>query len=529
MKSTRRFVIDAAQEWREAAAFLATSAAYGQSDPVEVIDTSISRVFLSGVHAYKIKKPIKLGFLDFSSPGLRETDCRREVALNRRTAPAIYLGVVAITREADGTLALDGTGMAVEWAVKMRRFDNAALLDQKAVDGTLTSELIAKLARNIAAFHTAIPPEPDAGGAEIFRRNLLGNDAEYRNFAGDIFPVAVINALRDASLAALDAHAPLMNARKAAGWVRHCHGDLHLGNIFVNDGEPTPFDCITFNDAIAKIDVLYDLAFLLMDLWRRGLGALANHCLNQYVAQLAPDNANSCIEALSLLPLFLSCRAGIRAFVMARTSLSQPDNPQLITEAHNFFTLAQNFLRPAPPQLIAVSGFSGSGKSVLARALAPGIGAAPGALILRSDEIRKQLAGVPPYAPLPPAAYTPESSAQVYACILNRARIALQAGQCVIADAVYARTQERAALEGVAREIGIPFQGLWLDAPPEVLASRVGARTGDASDATVDIVCQQLLYDTGHIGWARIDAGGTPQETCANAKAFLASGPVLCA
>ena len=154
------------------------------------------------------------------------------------------------------------------------------------------------------------------------------------------------------------------------------------------------------------------------------------------------------------MPLFLSCRAGVRAFVMARTSLSQPDNAQLITEAHNFFTLAQNFLRPAPPQLMAVSGFSGSGKSVLARALAPAIGAAPGALILRSDEIRKQLAGAPLLEQLPQSAYTPESSAKVYACILKRARMALQAGHSVIADAVYARDTERAAIEAVAHAAG---------------------------------------------------------------------------
>lgn len=506
-------MIDDGPAWREAAEFLATSTAYGQSEPVEVVDTSISRVFLCGEHAYKIKKPVKLGFLDFSSLSLRETDCRREVALNRRTAPTIYLGVAAITREPEGTLALNGTGHAVEWAVKMRRFEARALLDQMARDGTLTSECIARLAHNIAAFHSAIPPEFNAGGAEIFRRTLLGNNTEYRNFSGTIFPVAGIDALHYASMAALDKHAPLLDARRAAGWVRHCHGDLHLGNIFFQDGEPTPFDCITFNDAIAKIDVLYDLAFLLMDLWRCELGALANHCLNQYVAQLAPDNANACIEALCLLPLFLSCRAGIRAFVMARTSLSQPDNAQLSEEARSFFALAQNFLSPASAQLIAVSGFSGSGKSMLARALAPGIGAAPGALILRSDEIRKQLAGIPLLEHLPKSAYTPQNSAQVYACILKRAQMALQAGHSVIADAVYARTEERAALESVAKQMGVPFQGLWLDAPPEILASRVGARKGDASDATSDIVHQQLQYDTGCIHWMRIDASGSPDET----------------
>ena len=511
--------------WLEVAAFLAAPKAHGGTDPVQVIDTSISRVFLAGAHAYKIKKPIKLGFLDFSTSALRHKDCEREVVLNHRTAPSIYLGVIAITREMDGNLALAGKGAAVEWAVRMRRFDNAALLDQMAIDGALTNELIARLARNIAAFHAAIPPEYEAGGAENYRRNLLSNDAEYRNFCGDIFLPAAIDALHDASLTALGAHEKLMNARKAAGWVRHCHGDLHLGNIFCLDGEPTPFDCITFNDEIARIDILYDLAFLLMDLWRRGSGALANHCLNQYVAHLAPDGADACIEGLSLLPLFLSCRAGIRSFVMARMSLSQPENAQLISQAHNFFTLAQNFLRPSKPQLIAVSGYSGSGKSVLARALAPAIGAPPGALILRSDEIRKQLAGAPLLEPLPRAAYTPESSAKVYACILKRARMALQAGHSVIADAVYARTEERTAIETVAQNMGAPFHGLWLEAPPQILAGRVGARSGDASDATADIVLAQLKYDTGGIGWARIDASGTPDETLGAAVKALQLEP----
>ncbi len=508
--------------WAEVASFLATPEAYGLPGPVEVINTSISMVFLAGAFAHKIKKPVKLSFLDFSTPGLRRADCEHEVELNRRTAPTIYLGAIAITREADGSLALDGKGKAVEWAVKMRRFGNESLLDQMASNGMLTQELIGKLARNIAAFHAAIPPETEAGGAENFRRNLLSNDAEYRNFSKQIFPLAAIDALRNASLAALDKLAPLLDARKAAGWVRHCHGDLHLGNIFCLDGEPTPFDCIEFSDAIAKIDVLYDLAFLLMDLWRRELGPLANHCLNQYVAHLAPDSAQACIEGLSLLPLFLSCRSGIRAFVMARTFLSQPGNAQLISEAHHFFRLAQSFLHPAPPQLIAVGGYSGSGKSVLARTLAPALGAAPGALILRSDEIRKQLAGVPLLEPLPQSAYTPESSAQVYACIRRRAKASLQAGHSVIADAVYAHAEERAVIEVLAREMAVPFQGLWLDAPPELLASRVGARRGDASDADAGIVRQQLAYDTGAMGWTRIDASGAPDETLKRARAQLA-------
>ena len=515
--------------WRRVAAFLATPGACGVTDAVQVIDTSISLVFLAGGFAYKIKKPVKLNFLDFSTREYRQTDCLRELALNRRTAPSIYLGVVAVTEAADGSLALGGPGRAVEWAVKMQRFDRDALLDHMAVHGGLTPDLIARLACNIAIFHATLAPEPEAGGAESFRRSLISNDTEYRNFADTIFSSRDICALLDASLAALDRLAPLLEQRRAAGWVRHCHGDLHLGNIFCLDGEPTPFDCIEFNDAIAKIDVLYDLAFLLMDLWRCGLGPLANHCLNEYLAHLSSSDALTCIEGLSLLPLFLSSRAGVRAFVMARTSLSQPDNVQLITEARIFFSLAHQFLHPSPPRLLAVSGFSGSGKSVLARALAPALGAAPGALILRSDEIRKQLAGVAPVTPLPGAAYTPESSAQVYASIMQRARLALCAGQCVIADAVYARDEERAAIESVASELGVPFQGVWLDAPPEILPARASARRGDPSDADAAIVRRQLEYDTGRIDWARIDAGGTVDETLAHAQACLSRNPAFTA
>jgi uncharacterized protein len=512
------------QEWDEAADFLATPAAYGQSGPVQVIDTSVSRVFLAGDYAYKIKKPVRLSYLDFSTRELRRADCEREAVLNRRTAPSLYLGVSAVTRENDASLMIDGAGEAIEWAVRMRRFEESALLSAIAAKGLLTREMIGRLARNLVAFHSAIPPEFEAGGAEKIRQLLTGNEAEYRCFAGNAFEYAAIAALHAASLAALNRHAPLLDARKAAGWVRHCHGDLHLGNIFCHEGEPEPFDCITFNDEIARIDILYDLAFLLMDLWRYGLRQEANHCLNQYLAHQSPEDALASMEGLALLPLFLSCRAGVRAFVAARAASSCSEPAPLLAEARNFFSLAQQFLNPSAPHLLAIGGFSGTGKSALARSLAPRLGAAPGALVLRSDEIRKQLAGAPLLEPLPPSAYTIQNSAQVYACMVARARTALSAGHSVIADAVYARAAERAALAEAAKETGVAFQGLWLEAPLAVLEQRIGARRGDASDADAQVARRQFSYDTGAIGWTRIDASGTAEETLARVMRKHAEG-----
>lgn len=508
-------------DWRQVAEFLATPQAYHRTDAVEVIDTSISKVFLAGEHAYKLHKPLKLGFLDFSTLELRHEDCLREVALNRRTAAELYLDTIAVTRESDGRLMLAGGGMPVEWLVKMRRFDIEATLDRMASRGAIDLRLIEKLARAIAAFHQSLAAETEYGGAENFRKTLLLNDGEYRNFAGAVFSVGDIDRLRDASLSTLGRYARLLDARKAAGWVRHCHGDLHLGNICMLNDAPVLFDCIEFSDRIAKIDILYDLAFLLMDLWRMGLRPHANHCLNQYLAHLSPAGAGAAIAGLALLPLFLSCRAGVRAFVMARTASSQPGNAALIENAREYFRLAENFLRPAIPRLIAVGGLSGSGKSVLARQLAPLLGAAPGALVLRTDEIRKQLAGVAPQQRLGADAYTVERSAEVYASLLSRARIALQAGQSVITDAVYARPEERAAIEAVAQAAGVDFQGVWLEAPAEILLSRVTARQGDASDADAAIVRRQLGYDTGNSNWSIIDASGTPEQTFMRARSQI--------
>jgi predicted kinase len=314
--------------------------------------------------------------------------------------------------------------------------------------------------------------------------------------------------------------APLLEARATAGLVRRCHGDLHLRNICVIDGRPRLFDAIEFNESYSCIDVLYDLAFLIMDLEHRGLKEGANLLFNRYLER------RSDIEGLAALPLFLSVRAGVRAKITFAMAKAQPDPEaarNLLREGQVYFAAADDYLLPVAPRLVAVGGLSGSGKSRLARALAPGFGAPPGALVLRSDVLRKRRFDQAPEAPLGPEAYRPEVSRAVYDDLAENAATALAAGRSVIADAVFARPEERRAIAALAAKLKVPFQGLWLEASRPVLLERVGARRKDASDADAAIVERQLDYDLGAIDWQRLDAGGTPEAVAAAARALLSA------
>jgi len=267
--------------------------------------------------------------------------------------------------------------------------------------------------------------------------------------------------------------------------------------------------------------VLYDLAFLLMDLDHRGLRDLANVVLNRILR----DGAE--LEALAALPLFFSVRAAIRAKVAAAAEASQKDvaaSHVQRDEAKSYFAAARAYLAPPPARLLAVGGLSGSGKSTLARDLAPLVGPAPGALHLRSDVLRKRIMGAEELTRLPAEAYRPEVSRRVYDEILDRARRALGAGHAVVLDAVYNRPEDRDAVAALARDLEVEFDGLWLEAPPETLRARTAARRGDASDATPAVVDLQLAEDTGVIDWLRIetgDSGAAPAAVAACARRLL--------
>jgi uncharacterized protein len=282
------------------------------------------------------------------------------------------------------------------------------------------------------------------------------------------------------------------------------------------DGMPVLFDCLEFDEKLATIDTFYDLAFLLMDLVHRDLGGLAQRLLSGYLDATWDD------AGTALLPLFLSCRAAIRAKVEGFAATSDAGGAEEIDAARAYLDLAQRFLAPEPARLVAIGGISGTGKTTLARALAPGLGAAPGAVVLRSDVTRKKLFGVAPTARLDPEAYKEEVSVKVYETLLSRAAYLLNAGHSVIADAVYLEGRDRDRIAEVAAEAGVPFAGLWLTASAETLLARVQGRKGDASDATAKVLEAQLEVDPGPLDWASVDAGGDPDTVAARARDALA-------
>lgn len=500
-------------------AFLADPRSYrGAAERVEVITTHASVVFLAGDRAYKLKRAVKYSYLDYSTPELRRQACAMELALNRRTAPALYVSVLPVMRRPEGGLALDGPGQALDWLVVMRRFPQEALFSHLAELGRITTPLAMATADRIAAFHAIAEPLRDQGGAEGVRAVIKINDENLRRSLPRGLVVADIDRLRDAGLATLDRHAALLDRRRDAGEVRRCHGDLHLGNIALIDDLPTLFDCIEFSDLIACIDVLYDLAFLLMDLRHRGLKEQAAQVFNRYLDLTTQS------DGLPALPLFLSLRAAVRAHVAATAALSLTDNSargRKLDEARAYFDMAEDMLRPVTPRLVAIGGLSGTGKSRIAAALAGDLGQAPGARVLRSDVMRKRLFGLAPESRLPAAAYEPAVNAQVYEALEQAAARAIAAGYSVIVDSVAAKPEERAGFAALAAQAGVAFTGIWLEAAPTVLRERLQARQGDASDATVAVLERQLAYNLGPMTWARVDAGRDATAVAADARRLL--------
>ena len=458
------------------------------------IDTACAHVFLKPEAAWKLKRHEDLGYVDFSTLERRLWALERELSFNRGAAPDIYRAVHRITREADGRLALDGAGTVLDHVLEMRRFDETAVLSAcpERIDGALAEAM----GRTIAGFHAAAPLRP-AGGLTSLAWTVGSNAGLLREIGGalDQDRVEALIALTEAEL---ERRSGLLAHRAAIGFSRRCHGDLHLGNILLEDGRAVLFDCIEFSDLLSDLDVQYDLAFLLMDLDFRGRRDAGVRALSAWLDQAARDFPAEVWSGLAALPLMLSVRAGVRAHVSAHGG--QADVARAYVEA------GIAHLTPPPPVLAAVGGLSGSGKSTFARAIASGLGASPGAVILRTDEVRKRLWGVAPTARLGPDAYTPEAHRRTHDELFANARNLLAASVSVVLDATFLDAAERARAAQVAAAAGVPFCPAWLDAPLAVLEARITARSGDASDATVAVLRDQAARTAGAVDWPRVDA-----------------------
>ncbi len=522
------------EDQSEVVEFLSRPEAYGEwLSRVDRLDTHISIIFLVARSAFKLKRSVRLPYLDFSTVEQRRRMCEAEVRVNRRTAPDIYRGVVPVLRTSNGRLRLGqlndpkGGDTVVDWLVAMERFDQSTLFDRLAVDGRLDRFAMEDLADAIARFHSDAQVCPEAGGAGLIDRIITSNAQCFDDPAAAFLDQARVEAVTAGSRKVLSAVADGLERRRRTGRVRHGHGDLHLRNIFLHDGSATLFDAIEFDPDLAKIDVLYDLAFLVMDLDHRGLRRHASILLNRYLDVTGDalgdgDGADGggagmrAASGLAAMPLFLAVRAAIRSHVDALASATLTDAKAAEAardEAGSYLDRALAYLEPDSPRLVAVGGLSGTGKSRMARDMSPHFGAAPGARIVRTDATRKRLAGVELERRLGSAAYGPEMTQKTYAAVFAECRSVLAAGQSVIADAVFSDPGERMAIEEVARGAGVPFFGLWLEAPPDMMEQRVTRRRRNVSDATSWVVKLQMQYDLGDITWSRIDTSGSREDT----------------
>jgi hypothetical protein len=399
----------------------------------------------------------------------------------------------------------------------MRRFDEQRTLDHLA--GEIDDALAEALGRAVAAAHAKAPAVEAKAWIDAVG-SYIDEHTEAFGAHTDIFPAAEIDVLARVSRTAYDHIVPLLTERGRRGLIRRIHGDLHLGNIVLIDGRPVLFDAIEFSDIIASGDVLYDLAFLLMDLLERGLTRPASIVFNRYLAETRRADD---LDALAALPFFLSMRAAIRAKVTAaRMELAPPaERPPIARAARGYFALALEAIAPPAPKLAAVGGLSGTGKTVLARAVAPRLKPMPGAVIVRSDIERKALFGIAETEKLPADAYEEEVTARVYATLTEKARRILAAGHSAIVDAVFADPRERAGLEAMAKSANIPLRGLFLTADLDTRIARVGSRARDASDADASVAQAQERYDLGPLEWTAVDASGTSAATLARARAAL--------
>lgn len=480
---------------------------------MEVVETHGALIFLVDDIALKIKRAVKYDYMDFSTLDLRATMLQRELELNKPSAPSIYRDVVPITRDPDGRLVLDGDGDPVEWVLRMWRFPKtnelAAIADAGGIDDALANDL----GTSVFDYH-AQAPHRSVDGAKLIRDIL---DELDRVFAGmkELLGTKLIGHFHLESRAMLTRVEALLQHRANTGHVRRCHGDLHLHNLVLIDGKPVPFDALEFDEALGTCDVLYDLGFLIMDLLHRDLDRAANIALNAYL--LAAKGGED--QGLAALPLFLAVRAAIRAMVSVQTATATGKTPS--PDAVQFLEDAVSFTQCSKPSLVLVGGLSGTGKTTVAKELAPFIGRLPGAVHLRTDLERKVNPGAAMRDNLLLENYTPAARDAVYYKVFDRADRIIAAGHSVLLDATFLDLTNQEQAQALGNKTGVTMRMLWLEAPLPVLIDRVRARKGDASDADESVVRHQFMGYQAPESWQIVSAAGALQETVAKARLAL--------
>ena len=454
--------------------------------PPRLIETHISWVILAGEFAYKVKKPVSLGFLDFSTRALRKHYCEEELRLNRRTAPELYLDVVPIGRTAAGLRV--GAEPAVDYAVKMRRFPEKARLDHCLRAGRLGPADMRELAAMIAGFHDGLAPRINrdaAFAAERASKPALNNFKYLRENLGRRGPPQ-LERVKDWGGRQIEALRPVFAARAAGGFVRECHGDLHLANLLRLEGRFRAFDCIEFDEGLRRIDTANDMAFLVMDLEAHDRDDLAHAVLSAWL------EANGDYAGLQLTPYYLVFRAMVRAVV---ASIRQGQENGSAADAGDdddgvarYLDLAAALIDPPPPTLFLMHGFSGSGKTWLSERLIPALPA----LRVRSDLERKRLQRE---GAIGGELYGAAATRLTYETLAAHCEAGLCAGFSMIADATFLRREPRARFLELARSLGLPAVIVDCDAAPDVLRQRLRRRAAqrrDASDADVAVLNRQL-------------------------------------
>jgi uncharacterized protein len=455
--------------------------------PIELMQTHASYVLLTGDFVYKLKKPVNFGFLDYSTVANRQHFCEEEIRLNQRGAKELYLAVLSIVNQGD-RYRWGNDGEIVDYAVKMVQFPQSNLLSNMFENGTITTTDIEEMGRVVADFHARAQTNQyisSFGAVERIRASIEDNYRQTEKYIGRTQTNQQFTETKAYTDRFLHEHSALFLDRIAGGFIRECHGDLHLRNICRWQGKILLFDCIEFNESFRFVDTMYDVAFAVMDLEARGRKDLANRFLNTYAEQTG-DWAG-----LQVLPLYLSRQAYVRAkvtsFLLDDPGISTEDRATAAQTSGAYYHQAWQYTRDLQGRLIMLSGLSGSGKSTLGKRIAQEIGG----VHLRSDAVRKHLGGISLLSKGNNSLYTPEMTAKTYQRVLELGEKLARQGFTVILDAKYDRQSLRAAVVDLAQSRGISLQIFHCTAPGAVLRDRLAQRTGDIADATVDLLASQ--------------------------------------